>query len=207
MFKLSLYNIEGKATEELTLDKRVFDGEVNEDLLHQAVVNYNANRRAGSASTKTRGEVSGGGKKPWRQKGTGRARAGSIRSPVFRHGGVVFGPHPRSFSYSLPKKMRLEALRASLNARLTDNDVVLLEEVSGISKTKQVAGFLSKLGLIDKTLGVLEVKAEVARCMRNIANLETVRPADITAYDVLKHKKLLITKGALKTITERLKAK
>src|SRR3989338_7109463 len=110
-----LYNLEGKETEKVDLPENIFNGKVNRHLLHQAVVMYQANKRQGTAATKTRGEVSGGGKKPWRQKGTGLARAGSNRSPLWRHGGVVFGPHPRDFGFSMPDKMKLDALRSSVN--------------------------------------------------------------------------------------------
>lgn len=205
IFKLAVYDTQGKQAEVVELDKHVFDGEINQQVLYQAVLGYQANQRKGCAATKTRGEVSGGGVKPWKQKGTGRARAGSIRSPVFRHGGVVFGPHPRDFSYSLPPRIRLLALKSMLNARLKNSDIVLIDSLGkDMVKTKDVAGFLLKLGLSGKILAVLETKPELFRCARNISNLCVARPEDVSAYDILRYKKLLITKDALKKIVKRI---
>src|SRR5512135_3741492 len=127
---LPVYNIEGKEVETLNLDPAVFDGTVNSAAIYQAVNAYRAAKRSGLAATKTRGEVSGGGKKPWRQKGTGRARVGSTRSPLWRHGGVVFGPHPRSFAYSVPDKIKKLALKSVLNAKVKENNVIILDTLS-----------------------------------------------------------------------------
>ncbi|PIQ88370.1 MAG: 50S ribosomal protein L4 [Candidatus Omnitrophica bacterium CG11_big_fil_rev_8_21_14_0_20_42_13] len=211
-FKLSVYGSDGRKLEDLVLDKHIFDGGVNKDILHQAVICYQANLRTGTASTKTRGEVSGGGKKPWRQKGTGRARAGSSRSPLFKHGGVTFGPRPRDFSYTIPQKIRISALKSSINSRLNNQDVILLDSLAKLEKTKDAIKLLSHLpGIISgtrlssATLGVFDNSAGVRRSMGNIANLNIIRPEDVTAYDVLCHKKLLMTKEALKKITSRIK--
>lgn len=145
--KIPVYNFEGEELKKIELDHSVFDEKVHEPLLHQVVVGYFSARRSGSASTKTRKEVRGGGKKPWRQKGTGRARAGSIRSPLWRGGGVVFGPHPRDFSHHLTKRIKRQALKSSLNSKLRDRQLLVVEEVEALGepKTKVFASSLSKL--------------------------------------------------------------
>lgn len=209
MHKFPLYNLKGEEMEKLELPEDVFDGKVNPDLLHQVVVMYNANRRQGTASTKTRGEVSGGGKKPWRQKGTGRARAGSNRSPLWRHGGIVFGPHPRDFGYSLPAKIRTEALRSSINEKLATQNLFFLEHLDVKSpKTKELAAILSALKIKEKTLVVIDDKERnerIIKASRNISFITLCRVGDINAWDVLAHRKLLLTKFALKTLTHRLR--
>ncbi|MFQ5681138.1 MAG: 50S ribosomal protein L4 [Candidatus Omnitrophota bacterium] len=205
MFTLTVYNSRGNRVEDMALDKDIFDGRVNKAVVHQAVVCYQANKRAGSASTKTRGRVSGGGKKPWRQKGTGRARAGSSRSPLFRHGGVVFGPQPRDFSYRLSAKIRNSALRSSLNDKLSEKNVVLVDKiVFDAPKTKEATKMLSKLRVDSGVLIVAEMSPQAFRPLRNICGLSLRRPQDLTAYDVLRHKKLLIEKEALDKIVSRL---
>ena len=136
---LPVYNTEGKEIDTVKLDSSVFDGDVNLPAIYQAVNAFRANQRKGLAATKTRGEVSGGGKKPWKQKGTGRARVGSTRSPLWRHGGVVFGPHPRNFSYVLPAKIRNLALKSGLNSKLKENNLLVLENLKVEKpKTKEV---------------------------------------------------------------------
>lgn len=213
-FKLAVYDREGKQSEEIKLDKSVFDGGINKKVLYQAILCYQANKHQGNASTKTRGEVSGGGRKPWRQKGTGRARAGSTRSPLWKHGGVVFGPHPRERGYHLSKKIRLAALKASLNAKLNKENILLIDEVKLKNhKTKEMAQILSRLPnlseglkLKERTLGILELEPQDLRCLRNIENLEFIRPQDVTAYDVLRARKLLISKDSLKEIIKRITA-
>jgi large subunit ribosomal protein L4 len=148
MFSLPVYNCEGKEVETVKLNPEIFDGTQNTDCLHQAIEAYKANQRKGLASTKTRGEVSGGGKKPWKQKGTGRARVGSTRSPLWRHGGVVFGPHPRDFSYEVPQKIKALALKTSLNTRLKENNFMILDEFKVESpKTKLAVRVLTNLKL------------------------------------------------------------
>ena len=121
---LPIYNAAGKEVDSVKLNAKVFDGRINSEAMYQAITAYRANQRKGLAATKTRGEVSGGGKKPWKQKGTGRARVGSTRSPLWRHGGVVFGPHPRDFSYTLPDKIKAIALKSSLNAKVKENNLM-----------------------------------------------------------------------------------
>ena len=152
MNTLPLYSVNGKEIEKISLKEEIFDGEINTALLHQAVVMYEANKRQGTVSTKDRSQVRGGGTKPWRQKGTGRARAGSIRSPLWRHGGVTFGPTPRNYSYSLPKKIRLGALKSSINAKINSQDFILIKEVGvGESKTKEFKKLLESLKIKEKT--------------------------------------------------------
>ncbi|MBM3249009.1 MAG: 50S ribosomal protein L4 [Candidatus Omnitrophica bacterium] len=204
---ITVYNQEGKQVEKMELSKNIFDGTVNSDLLYQVVKMYHANKRQGTASTKTRGEVSGGGKKPWRQKHTGRARAGSIRSPLWKGGGVVFGPHPREFNYSLSKKIRLGALRSSINAKLNSDDLIIIEKISlDTLKTKEVNKILNNLKIEDKALIVLDSKEKnISQAARNIPTVQTTSSSDLSAYDVLHFKKLILTKAALKGIISRLK--
>jgi len=211
---LPIYNTEGKEVGSVKLDTSVFDGSINTAVIYQAINAYRANQRSGLASTKTRGEVSGGGKKPWKQKGTGRARVGSIRSPLWRHGGVIFGPHPRDFSYKLPAKIKALALKSSLNAKVKDNNLVVLDNlaVSG-TKTKEAAKIFSNLKLnpakekkdyrilllldkIDNNLGI---------ALRNIGFLNVNVAGNTHAYEVMSHRKLVITKEGLSGLTNRLK--
>jgi large subunit ribosomal protein L4 len=212
MQTLPIYNTEGREIEKINLDPEVFDGQINKGALYQAVVNYRANQRTGLAATKTRGEVSGGGKKPWRQKGTGRARVGSIRSPLWRKGGVVFGPHPRDYTYNLNRKIRLLALKSSLNAKLKENNIVLITEVKiNAPKTKEMTKVLANLknAIGDLNRSVLLLSDKIDRPLRlaanNIAFLDLDLAREAHAYQVLKAKKVIITKDALKVLVERLK--
>ncbi len=205
---MSVYDMGAKAVEEVELDAHVFDGIVKKAALYQVMVGYRANKRMGLAATKTRGEVSGGGKKPWRQKGTGRARHGSIRSPLWRHGGVVFGPHPRDFSVSMPQKIRTEALRSSINAKIKSGDCILVEKIHIMHpKTKEFASFLDALKIRGvSTLCVIDsVTENIKRSTRNIPRLSIVDSVSLNAGDVLNSKKLLITRDSLKNLTKRLK--
>ena len=203
---LPVFNKEGKETDSLELPEKFFDGQVNQDVLHQAVVMYQASLRQGNASTKERGAVSGGGIKPWRQKGTGRARAGSTRAPNWQGGGVVFGPHPRDFGYSLSKKIRTVALRESLNAKFVAKELKCVKELDKkLSKTKEFAAILKALKLEGKILALLDGCDEsVFRVSRNIPRFEVMRTQDVNAYDVLRHKTLVLTKEAFKKILKRL---
>ena len=204
---ITVYNQEGKQVEKIELNKDIFDGIVNSDLLYQVVKMYHANKRQGTASTKTRGEVSGGGKKPWRQKHTGRARAGSIRSPLWKGGGVVFGPHPREFNYSLSKKIRLGALKSSMNAKLNSEDLVIIDKIHLDNlKTKEFGKILNNLKIEDKAIIVFDSKEQnISLAARNISFVQTTRTSDLSAYDVLNYKKLILTKAALKGLISRLK--
>ena len=161
MAEIEIYNIKGKSVGKIELDKDIFNGKVNEPILHQVIRMYEANQRQGTASTKTRSEVSGGGRKPWKQKGTGRARAGTIRSPLWRGGGIVFGPHPRDYSYQVPKSVKRLALISSLNAKLNDKNMIVIDEIKlDKAKTKEIAAALRNLKAEKKPLLVLEEKNE-----------------------------------------------
>ena len=214
MFTLPIYNSEGKEVDTIKLNASVFDGSQNLDCLHQAILGFRANQRKGLASTKTRGEVSGGGKKPWKQKGTGRARVGSTRSPLWRHGGVVFGPHPRDFSYEVPQKIKALALKTSLNVKLNENNFMILDEFNiAAPKTKQAVGVFSNLKLFfakdKKSKKVLflthKLDAQLKRALKNISFLTVNLASDCHAYEVMNNQKLLITKAGLVLLTERLK--
>lgn len=211
---LPIYNAQGKEVDSVKLNTSVFDGIINSEAIYQAVTAFRANQRKGLAATKTRGEVSGGGKKPWKQKGTGRARVGSTRSPLWRHGGVVFGPHPRDFSYTLPDKIKNVALKSSLNAKVKENNLIVLDELKlENSKTKEAMKLFSNLKvnnskdkkssrvlfLLDKSTG------DEKLALRNIAFLKFGLATDTNVYEVLAHKKLIITKDGLTQLTNRLK--
>lgn len=206
---LPIYSSEGKEAGTIKLDTAVFDGIVNQDAVYQAVVAYRANQRKGLAATKTRGEVSGGGRKPWKQKGTGRARVGSTRSPLWRHGGVVFGPHPKDFSYTLPQKIRSLALKSGLNAKVKDNDFMVLEGLNlTTAKTKEAAKVLKNLKIDRSNKALLLYGAlsdNIVKAMRNISFVDVNCAKDANVYEVLSHKKLIITKDGLTAIYARFK--
>ena len=206
MPKLAIYNINGKETGTIELPEKIFGPRVNMAVLHQAVVMYQANQRQGNASTKERGAVSGGGRKPWRQKGTGRARHGSIRSPLWHKGGVVFGPHPRDFSYSVPKKVRVAALRESLNDKFQSEGLMCVDEITVSSgKTKDFVKILSALKLDTKVLAILDGSdSKALLASRNVSRVNFSRAQDVNAVDVLNNKKILLTQSALKTLLDRI---
>ncbi|MDP8233978.1 MAG: 50S ribosomal protein L4 [Candidatus Saelkia tenebricola] len=206
--KIDVLNMKGKKVDSVELDKNVFDGKVNKELLYQVINAYLANRRQGTHSTKTRGEVSGGGAKPWRQKGTGRARVGSNRSPIWRGGGTVFGPKPRDYSVNIPKKMKRLALKSSLNAKLQDQELMLIEGMElSEPKTKHFMDVVNNLGLEKmKSLFVLSgVNDNTILSSRNISNVFIADAKDVTAYDVLNCKKVVIVKNGLNEIIDRIK--
>lgn len=204
---LPVVDTSNKEVEKIELDPKVFDGRVSSGSVYRAVRNYLANRRAGTASTKTRGDVSGSGRKPWRQKGTGRARVGSIRTPLWRHGGVIFGPHPRDFSYRLPQKIKKLALKSTLNDRALNHDIVIVNTlISDSYKTKKFAEILKRLKLTDKILLVLSsISDNMLFSVRNIPYVKLVDSQSLNAYDVVSFKKILITKDALQHVIGRLK--
>jgi len=206
MLSASLYDLEGKKVGKVELDKTIFGSKVNNVLLRQTMQMYANNKRSGCASTKTRKEVRGGGKRPWRQKGTGKARASSIRSPIWRGGGVVFGPHPRDYSYKLPKKIKALAVISALNVKLNNKQLVLIKEIKiDEPKTKKVVSMLSKLKALDRPLIVTAaLDSNLKRASRNIPGLSVKRPADCNAYDILRHHKLIIAEDALNKLTSRL---
>lgn len=182
----------------------VFAAEVKGHLLHTAVVNQLANRRAGTVATKNKALVSGGGAKPFKQKGTGRARAGSNRSPLWRHGGTVFGPQPRDYSYSIPKKEKRAALAAALSAKVKDNRMILLDKIElAAPKTKDMSGLLKALGVGETALVLLSAQNKnVTLAARNIPTVKVVRMENINVYDLLKYRYLITTQDALATIQE-----
>jgi len=175
-------------------------------LLHQMVLSQLASRRAGTAATKTKGFVSGGGKKPWRQKGTGRARAGSSRSPLWAGGGTIFGPQPRDYSYRLPKSARRAALRAAIAARHADNALLVDDKVAlAEPKTKRMVEYLRGLGIESSALVVLDREDEtVARAARNLPNVKVLLVQGLNVYDILGRKTLIMTRAALEQIATRL---
>ena len=203
---IAVYDLNGQSIGTLALKPEIWEGAVNLRLLDQAVHMYRANLRAGTASTKTRGHVSGGGKKPWKQKHTGRARAGSIRSPIWRHGGVVFGPHPKSFGYQLPKAIRRKALLESLKGKLKDEQLVVVRELAATApKTKPFAKLADVFKVGRKSIIVLEAfTGPIVKSLRNLAEFELRRSDDLNALDVLNAQKVLITKAAFERIEERL---
>jgi len=201
-------NLQGNEVGEVTLEPRLWDGGVNLRLLSQVVAVLRANQRAGTASTKTRGMVSGGGRKPWRQKHTGRARAGSIRSPLWRHGGIIFGPHPRSFRARLPERVRRRALLESLKGKLRDQELIVLDDVQADApKTKALAGLANACEVTRKSVMVLEAPSEaLVKSLRNLRMLALRPAASLNALDVLTAQKVLVTRAALVRLTGRVSA-
>ena len=175
--QLSVLNTEGAVVGKTEASDMVFGAPLNQDLLHQALVYYQANQRQGSSNTLTRGNVSGGGRKPFAQKGTGRARQGSTRSPIQRHGGVVFGPHPRSYRQRMPKRMRRQAIRMALSAKVASERIFVVKDLDGIEhKTKAMAGVMQALGVTGSALVVMRAPGvEVARTVRNLPRTKAVR--------------------------------
>src|SRR5690242_16054617 len=186
------------------LPAEVFGCKPHTTLVPEAVVMQQACERQGTASTLRRGEVSGSGKKPWKQKHTGRARAGSVRSPVWRHGGIVFGPHPRSYAYSIPKKKYHAALRSALSARLADGAVMVLSDLSiAEPKTKLLAKVLTHLGLTATTLIILgEEGTALERAARNLPDVKLVTPETLNVYDVLRYQSIVIPERVLSRVQE-----
>ncbi|CAB1129947.1 ribosomal protein L4 [Candidatus Hydrogenisulfobacillus filiaventi] len=203
---VKVYDLNGEVTGELELSDRVFGAEVNPALLHQAVVTFEANQRAGTASTKTRGEVRGGGRKPWRQKGTGRARQGSIRAPHWRHGGVVFGPKPRDYSLRFPRKMRQAAIRQALSAKLRDQELVVVQAFDlPEAKTRVVKGMLERLGLGTNALLVTaEANEALKRSARNFQKVATTTTQSLNAYILLRHARVVMDRAAVAAVEEAL---
>ena len=203
MANVSVYHIEGKEVGTIDLNDAVFGVEVNEHLLHMAVVNQLANKRQGTQKAKTRSEVSGGGRKPWRQKGTGHARQGSTRSPQWTGGGVVFAPTPRDYSFKLNKKEKRAALKSALTTRVLENKFIVLDEMNfGEIKTKNFQNMLNNLE-VSKALVVLEDgNTNAALCARNIANVKTAWTNTINVYDILKYNTVIVTKAVVATIEE-----
>ena len=204
MPKIDVYNMEGKKVSDIELNDNVFGIEPNEAVVHSVLVNYLANQRQGTQSTKTRSEVSGGGRKPWRQKGTGRARQGSIRAPQWVKGGIALGPKPRSYKYTVNKKERRLAIRSVLSSKVLENNLVVLDkaEMKEI-KTQAMVKTLANLKVEGKTLILLPEKNEnVQKSARNIKNVKTTLVNTINVYDLLKYNKLVVTLDAVKKLEE-----
>jgi len=183
-----------------------WDKDINTDVIHQAAVMYQANQREGNASTKERGSVRGGGKKPFKQKGTGRARQGSTRSPLSYSGGCVFGPHPRDFGYRIPRKVLQASLREVLKSKFQEGKLICLADINkDFKKTKDFADTLKKLSIKGKILALLDGSDEsVNRVARNIAYFQIMRAQDVTSYDIMRNQNLLLTQTAFKTLMERI---
>ena len=203
MANVSVFNMEGKEVEKIELNDSVFGVEVNEHLVHMAVVNQLANNRQGTQKAKTRSEVSGGGRKPWRQKGTGHARQGSTRAPQWTGGGVVFAPVPRDYSFKMNKKEKRAALKSALTSRVEENKFIVVDEMNFDEiKTKKFQAVLNNLS-VSKALVVLEdgnVNAELSA--RNIADVKTAKTNTINVYDILKYNTVIATKAAVEAIEE-----
>ena len=205
---VDVYSLSGKKIDKLQLDPVVFNSRVNKPLLHQVLVMYQANTRQGTASTKTRAEVRGGGKKPWRQKGTGRARSGSIRSPIWRGGGIAFGPKPRDYSYSVPHRMKRLALISGLSAKARDNELLVLEKDIELAqpKTIEIVKILKALKIGQQRILMLYAKKNdnLVKSCRNIKNFTLRLCEDFNAYDVLSNSKILFSRDTHDCIVKRL---
>lgn len=204
MPKVDLYNMSGEVVGNIELQDSVFGIDPNVQVMHIAVLNQLANRRQGTQSTKTKSEVRGGGKKPWRQKGTGRARQGSIRSAQWIKGGIVLGPKPRSYSYTLPKKVKRLALKSALSSKVVDNDILVLDNLAvEDGKTKKMASILDNLKVDKSALIVLSDDSDLAaRAARNIPGVKTAYVNTINVFDLLKYEKCIITKEAVAKVEE-----
>ena len=204
MPSIDVYNIEGKKVKSLDLKEEIFGIEPNEAVVHSVLVNYLANQRQGTQSTKTRAEVRGGGRKPWRQKGTGRARQGSIRAPQWIKGGIALGPKPRSYKYRVNKKERQLAIKSLLSSKVLENNLVVVDKFDFAEiKTKQMATAMKNLKVEEKAFIVLAASDEkVQKSARNLENVKTGSVNTINVYDLLKYKKLVLTVDTIKKLEE-----
>jgi large subunit ribosomal protein L4 len=204
--EVEVLSLQGKKDQKISLREEVWAMEVKNYILHEALVAYRANLRQGTACVKTRGEVRGGGRKPWRQKGTGRARAGSIRSPLWRGGGVVFGPKPRSYYQQVPKKKRRLYLKMALSQKLKEGNIIVIDEIKLEEiKTKRMVELLQKLDIRGSVLIVLAKKNEIVKkSARNIPEVETMVVNQLSPYDILRFEKICLEKEALSEIEKRL---
>ncbi|SMC97054.1 50S ribosomal protein L4 [Sporomusa malonica] len=205
MPKVAVYDMTGAKTGEVELNDSVFGVEINEALVHQAVVMQLASQRHGTHATKTRSMVRGGGRKPWKQKGTGRARAGSIRSPLWVGGGVAFGPHPRSYKFSMPRKARRLAIKCALTAKVNDGGLMVVEDINFAEpKTKDVVKLLGNFEASDNKALIITVDQNdnVVKSSRNIPGVKAINSMGLNVYDLLHHDKVLVTKDAIAKIEE-----
>lgn len=204
MPKVNVYNMLGEQTGEIELDENVFGIEVNEHVLYEVVKNQLANRRQGTQSSKTRAEVRGGGRKPWRQKGTGRARHGSTRSPIWVGGGVTFAPKPRDYSYKVPKKIKRLAMKSALTSKVLNGEIVVLEELNMEEpKTKGMTDLLSNIKSGKKALIIIDDKnINVIKSANNIPNVQTLAINTLNVYDILNSDTFIITKEGIRKVEE-----
>ncbi|MBS5214865.1 MAG: 50S ribosomal protein L4 [Clostridiales bacterium] len=203
MANVSVYNMEGKEVGTMELNDAVFGVEVNEHLVHMAVVSQLANKRQGTQKAKTRSEVSGGGRKPWRQKGTGHARQGSTRAPQWTGGGVVFAPTPREYSFKMNKKEKRMALKSALTSRVQENKLIVLDELKfDAIKTKSMKAVLDNLNVTKALVVLNDNDKNVVLSARNLANVATAQTSTINVYDILKYNTVVVTKAAVATIEE-----
>ena len=203
MAKVSVYNMEGKEVDTIDLSDAVFGVEVNEHLVHMAVVQQLANKRQGTQKAKTRSEVSGGGRKPWRQKGTGHARQGSTRSPQWKGGGVVFAPVPRDYSFKMNKKEKRAALKSALTSRVQENKLIVIDELKFDEiKTKNFKAVIDNLNVAKAYVVINENDEKVVLSARNLPNVQTALTNTINVYDIMKGGTVILTKDAAKTIEE-----
>jgi large subunit ribosomal protein L4 len=206
MFKVKVLNQSGKRVDEMSVPKEIFSYPVKEHLIYEAIVNYRANQRRGTASTKTRSEVRGGGRKPWRQKGTGRARAGSNRSPLWRKGGVTFGPQFRSYTYNLPKKEKQNALKSALSLKMAKKQIIILDTLEFKEpKTKEGKKLLEKLNLDSALVVDFTQNKNLFLSLQNIPKVKAEDCSLVNLYDVMNHEWLVFTKKAFESFMERLK--
>ena len=203
MPKVDVYNMQGKKVSDVELSEAVFGIEPNENIVHSALVNYLANQRQGTQSTKTRAEDSGGGRKPWRQKGTGRARQGSIRAPQWMKGGIALGPKPRLYKYAIPKKMRKLALKSVLTSKVEEKELIVVDklELKEI-KTKEMVKVLNNLNTKKALIVLSEKNLNVQASARNIENVKTTLVNTINVFDLLKYDNLVVTEDAIKKLEE-----
>lgn len=204
MPKIDVYSVDGKKLKELTLNEKVFGVEPNENVVHSVVVNYLANQRQGTQNTKTRAEVRGGGRKPWKQKGTGRARQGSIRAPQWIKGGIALGPKPRSYSYRINKKEKDLAIKSVLSSKVAESNLVVVDKLQLKEiKTAEVAKILANLKIEGKALIIMStVDKNVVLSSRNIAGLKTLTTDALNVYDMLNATKVVMTEDAVKKLEE-----
>lgn len=204
MPKVNVYNILGEQVEDIDLKDDIFNIEVNETAMYEMVKNHLANRRQGTQSVKTRTEVRGGGRKPWRQKGTGRARQGSIRAPHWKGGGVTFAPKPRDYSYRVPKKVRKLAIKSALTSKVLNDEIIVLDELNiEEPKTKEIVKILDNIKANKKALIVMDESNEnVMKSIRNIPNVEVTIANTLNVYDILKYDSFIITKAAVRKVEE-----
>ena len=201
MTKIAVFNMEGNEVEQMELNDSVFNREINEGLMHQAVVLYLASLRRGTHAVKNRSAVSGGGKKPYRQKGTGHARAGSSRSPIWVGGGTVFGPTPRSYGFSMPRKQRRIALASALTAKMQAGELIVVDKLAmDAPKTKDMVAVLAKLNA-DNAL-VVGAEENAVKSARNLVGIESVAATGVNVYNVLNHGKVILTKDAVAHLEE-----